>query len=88
MIEAKELNPIYGNQKNEEYYALRDINLTAECGEMVMDVLTSLEEQTTILVATHDDSILEQADRVIHMWDGVLSKLPLLQTYLMGITRS
>ena len=70
MIEAKELNLIYGNQKNEEYYALRDINLTAGRGEMVMDVLTSLKGQTTILVATPDDSILEQSDRVIHMWDG------------------
>ncbi len=41
---------------------------------MVMDVLTSLKDQTTILVATHDDSILEQADRVIQMWDGRIVK--------------
>lgn len=37
---------------------------------MVMDILASLKGQTTILVATHDYSILEQADRVVHMWDG------------------
>lgn len=37
---------------------------------MVMDILASLRGQTTILVATHDYSILEQADRVVHMWDG------------------
>lgn len=36
----------------------------------VMDVLASVKSQTTILVATHDESILEQADRVIQMWDG------------------
>ena len=28
-------------------------------GRMVMDVLASLKEQTTILVATHDESVLE-----------------------------
>ncbi len=41
---------------------------------MVMDVLAGLKNQTTILVATHDESILEQADRVIQMWDGRIIK--------------
>ncbi|HBF39985.1 MAG TPA: ABC transporter ATP-binding protein [Firmicutes bacterium] len=41
---------------------------------IVMDVLAGLKSQTTILVATHDESILEQADRMIQMWDGRIIK--------------
>ena len=44
---------------------------------MVMDILASLKGHTTILVATHDYSILEQADRVVHMWDGRIIKTTL-----------
>jgi putative ABC transport system ATP-binding protein len=41
---------------------------------MVMDVLARLKGRTTILVATHDHSILDQTDRVVHMWDGRIIK--------------
>lgn len=44
---------------------------------LVMDILASLKGQTTILVTTHDYSILERADRVIHMWDGRIIKTTL-----------
>jgi putative ABC transport system ATP-binding protein len=44
---------------------------------MVIDILARLKGQTTILVATHDYSILDQTDRVVHMWDGRIIKTTL-----------
>jgi putative ABC transport system ATP-binding protein len=41
---------------------------------MIMEVLANLKVQTTILVATHDHSILEPTDRIIQMWDGRIIK--------------
>ena len=41
---------------------------------MVMDILARLKGQMTILVVTHDYSILDQTDRVVHMWDGCIIK--------------
>lgn len=38
-----------------------------------MDVMATLREQldqASVIVATHDKSILEDADRIIQMWDG------------------
>lgn len=38
-----------------------------------MDVMATLREQldyASVIVATHDKSILEDADRIIHIWDG------------------
>jgi putative ABC transport system ATP-binding protein len=49
-------------------------SLDHQNARMVMAVLASLKGQTTILVATHDYSILEPTDRVIQMWDGRIVK--------------
>jgi putative ABC transport system ATP-binding protein len=49
-------------------------SLDHDNARMVMDILTRLKGRTTILVATHDYSILDQTDRVIHMWDGRIIK--------------
>jgi putative ABC transport system ATP-binding protein len=43
-------------------------------GRMVMDVLAGLKGRVTILVATHDHSILDRTDRVVQMWDGHIVK--------------
>jgi putative ABC transport system ATP-binding protein len=42
--------------------------------QMVMEVLARLKGQTTILVATHDHSILGSTDQIIRMWDGRITK--------------
>lgn len=55
---------------------------------MVMDILASLKDKTTILIATHDDSILEHADRVIHMWDGRIVKTSLPASLLETTKKS
>ncbi len=49
-------------------------SLDHDNARMVMDILARLKGQTTILVATHDYSILDQTDRVVHMWDGRIIK--------------
>ena len=49
-------------------------SLDHQNARMVMDVLAGLKGQTTILLATHDHSILEPTDRVIQMWDGRIIK--------------
>jgi putative ABC transport system ATP-binding protein len=49
-------------------------SLDHQNARMVMEVLASLKGQTTILVATHDYSILEPTDRVVQMWDGRIVK--------------
>ena len=54
---------------------------------MVMDILARLKGQTTILVATHDYSILDQTDRVVHMWDGRIIKTT-LPSSLSGIIKN
>jgi putative ABC transport system ATP-binding protein len=38
----------------------------------VMDMLEEQRGKTTVLVVTHDESILENADRVLEMWDGYI----------------
>lgn len=38
----------------------------------VMDVLEEYRERASILVVTHDPSILENANRVVDLWDGHL----------------
>lgn len=38
----------------------------------VMDMLEEHRGKTTVLVVTHDESILENADRVLEMWDGYI----------------
>jgi len=55
---------------------------------MVMDIFASLKGEITILVATHDDSILDQADRVIHMWDGRIAKSSIPVSSIENIKQS
>lgn len=40
----------------------------------VMNVLKELRERTTIIIVTHDRSVLENADRIIEIWDGRIKK--------------
>ena len=49
-------------------------NLDADTGAQVLDVLTQLagERETTLLVATHDRSVLPRADRVLDLEGGQL----------------
>ncbi|HBE77985.1 MAG TPA: ABC transporter ATP-binding protein [Firmicutes bacterium] len=49
-------------------------SLDHDNARMVMDILATLKGRTTILVATHDHSILGQTDRVVQMWDGRIIK--------------
>lgn len=41
----------------------------------VMNVIKSFCKDTCILVVTHDESILSDADKIIHIWDGSISKV-------------
>jgi putative ABC transport system ATP-binding protein len=49
-------------------------SLDHQNARMIMEVLASLKGQTTILIATHDHSILEPTDRIVQMWDGRIVK--------------
>ncbi|MGF1513484.1 MAG: DevA family ABC transporter ATP-binding protein [Elainellaceae cyanobacterium] len=56
--------------------------LDSKSGRDVVDIMYRLakEQGCTILLVTHDDRILDIADRIVHMEDGRLSK----QTEAMG----
>lgn len=41
----------------------------------VMQVIKSVDGNTSVIVVTHDESILEGADSIIHMWDGAISRI-------------
>ena len=48
-------------------------NLDAESAAIVCDVLASLSaEGCTVIVATHDDTLLDRSDRVLRMESGRL----------------
>jgi len=49
-------------------------NLDSRTGKQILDVLkeTNREDGQTILMVTHDVSIAEQADRILHIRDGKL----------------
>ena len=51
------------------------MNLDSATGRQIMDVLRSSHEQRgqTVVMVTHDLSLAEQADRVLHLRDGRLS---------------
>lgn len=41
----------------------------------VMKILEEFKEKATIIVVTHDESILKNADEVIHLWDGSIKAI-------------
>ncbi len=47
-------------------------NLDSETGTDILDLLLDLnrEEKATILISTHDPTIMEKADKIIHIKDG------------------
>ena len=49
-------------------------NLDSKTGENVLDALIKLnrEHGTTVVIVTHDNSITERVDRVVHIVDGVI----------------
>jgi len=51
-------------------------NLDSENSETIISLLVSMarEKNTTLIVATHSRELAQQADRVIHLHDGRLSK--------------
>ena len=50
-------------------------NLDAENGKEVLDTLALLreQEQLTVVMVTHDDSLAQDSDHVIHLVDGVVA---------------
>ncbi len=49
-------------------------NLDTKTGAAIVELLTSLAGEQTVLVATHDERIAQKADRVIHLSDGDIVK--------------
>jgi putative ABC transport system ATP-binding protein len=50
--------------------------LDSKSGRDVVEIMRGLakEQQSTILLVTHDNRILDIADRIIHMEDGYLAQ--------------
>ena len=42
---------------------------------VVMDILKEYSKEHLVLVITHDRSILNNADSIIEMWDGEISRI-------------
>ena len=49
-------------------------NLDTETGAAIVDVLTSLAGEQTVIIATHDERIAGAAGRIIHLSDGRIGK--------------
>lgn len=50
--------------------------LDSETGEEIMNILKKLnEENKTIIMVTHDDDLTKYASKVIHLKDGVITKV-------------
>lgn len=50
--------------------------LDSETGEEIMNILKKLnEEKKTIIMVTHDDDLTKYASKVIHLKDGVITKV-------------
>ena len=45
-------------------------NLDHDNAWMIMDLLTEYLEEATLIVVTHDPTILQNADKIIKLWDG------------------
>lgn len=41
----------------------------------VMNLIKSICKNSCVIVVTHDESILQDADKIIHIWDGSISKV-------------
>ena len=52
-------------------------NLDTTSGDEIMELLLKLnkEQGTTLIIVTHDPEIAEQAQRIIHIRDGVVEKI-------------
>lgn len=52
-------------------------NLDSKNGEAVMDILNDLHSQgATLCMVTHDPRYAENAQRVLHLWDGRMGEQP------------
>ena len=50
--------------------------LDSETGEEIMNILKRLnEENKTIIMVTHDNDLTKYASKVIHLKDGVITKV-------------
>jgi putative ABC transport system ATP-binding protein len=51
-------------------------NLDTTSGDEIMEILLKLnkEQGTTLIIVTHDPEIAEQAQRIIHIRDGMVEK--------------
>ncbi len=47
-------------------------NLDTRTGAAIVDLLTGLAGEETVLVATHDERIAQVADRIVYLADGRL----------------
>ena len=55
-------------------------NLDSKNGEAVMEILNDLHAQgSTICMVTHDPRYAENAQRVLHLWDGSLANEPVVE---------
>ena len=48
-------------------------NLDTRTGAEIVELLTSLAGEQTVIIATHDERIAGAADRVVHMSDGLVA---------------
>jgi len=71
VISVHQLNHYFGEGELRKQ-ALFDINLDIFAGEIVMQKLAK-EQGCTILLVTHDNRILDIADRIVYMEDGRLA---------------
>lgn len=49
--------------------------LDHESAGEVMALLSEYTKNTMVAIVTHDESILKNADTIIHIWDGTISKI-------------
>jgi len=51
-------------------------NLDSKSGREIMDLLVNLNKKvgTTLIIVTHDPTVAARARRVIHLYDGLISK--------------